>query len=395
MMDAGNLLIGQTGGPTAVINASLAGLIAEAHSQPQIKQIYGMRQGIEGLLKHQWTDLTQLPAETLNMLAQTPAAALGSSRYKAAEADYERMLAVCRVEDVRYMALIGGNGTMALCQHIADFAAAQGDDLRVIGVPKTIDNDLTMTDHTPGYGSAARFLAWATRDTGLDLESMVTFDDVLILEALGRHTGWLAAASALAKGDRDEAPHLVYVPEFTFDEAQFLDDVRRIHSRLGRIFIVIGEGIRDHNGTFIGGYNAPVDALGRVLYSAAPGAAAYLADRVREALHLQVRFIRPSLIGRDFSACVSDVDRREAWQVGQAAVDALAQGETGCMITLERISDQPYQIETGRVPLSAVAGSEKLLPPEFFDPSESMITSAFLQYASPLMGEPLPPMVRL
>ncbi len=391
----GTLLVGQTGGPTAVINASLAGLITEARQHSQISRIYGMRHGLEGFLQERMVDLSAVLNESLPVLAQTPAAALGSSRYKVSEADYERLLALCRQHDIRYLALIGGNGTMYVCQRVSEYATASGCDLGVMGVPKTIDNDLVLTDHTPGYGSAARFLALAVRDTGRDLEAMVTFDDVLILETLGRHAGWLAAGAALAKTDEDEAPHLVYVPEIAFDERRFLDEVQRIHSHLGRVFVVIGEGIKDAEGQFIGAQNAPRDAMGRLLYSASTGAAAYLADCVRERLNMQVRFLRPGLIGRDFSACVSHTDREEAWLVGAEAARRLAAGESGHMVTLERISANPYTCTTGAAPLSGVAGVEKLLPRDYLNAEGTMIASAFYEYGLPLLGEPLSPLLRL
>ena len=391
----GALVVGQTGGPTAVINASLAGMIAEARQHSAIDRVYGMRHGLEGFLQGQMVDLSAVPDETLSALAQTPAAVLGSSRYKVMDEDYGRLVAQCEQADIRYLALIGGNGTMYVCQRIAEYAAVAGYELGVMGVPKTIDNDLAVTDHTPGYGSAARFLALAARDTGRDLEAMVTFDDVLILETLGRHASWLAAGAALAKTDDDEAPHLVYVPEVAFDVSRFLDEVRRVHSRLGRVFVVIGEGIRDADGQFIGAQNAPKDAIGRVLYSASSGAAAFLAERVSETLRMQVRFLRPGLIGRDFSACVSRVDRDEAWQVGAEAVRRLAAGETGLMVTLERQSSQPYTCVTGVTRLDTVAGLEKLLPREYLDEAGTMVTPAFYEYALPLLGDPLLPMVRL
>ncbi|MBZ0296914.1 MAG: diphosphate--fructose-6-phosphate 1-phosphotransferase [Anaerolineae bacterium] len=389
------LLIGQTGGPTAVINATLAGLIAEAQQQSTITAVWGMRHGLEGLLGEQFVDLSSLTAAQLELLAQTPAAALGSSRRKIAPEDYPQILDLCRKHDVRYLALIGGNGTMTVCQQLAAQAAAADMEFSVIGVPKTIDNDLAVTDHCPGYGSAARFLALAARDTGRDLAAMTTFDDVLILEALGRHTGWLAAASALGKSEPDDAPHLIYVPEVAFDETQFLDDAHRIHSRLGHVFIVVGEGIRYADGTFVGQQGAPRDTMGRVLYSAAQGASTYLANLLRERYGWQTRPLRPSLVGRDFSACVSATDRAEAYQVGQAAARHLADGHSGVMITLERPTDQPYTTQPGMVSLARVAGVEKLLPLCYMDDAGTMVTPAFYDYAQPLIGDPLPPILRL
>lgn len=389
------LLIGQTGGPTAVINATLAGLIAEAQQHSAITAIWGMRYGLEGLLDEQFIDLRGMTSAQLDLLAQTPSAALGSSRRKITADDYTQILTICQKHDVRYLALIGGNGTMTVCQQLAAQSAVAGVELSVIGVPKTIDNDLAVTDHSPGYGSAARFLALATRDTGRDLLAMTTFDDALILEALGRHSGWLAAASALGKTGPDDAPHLIYVPEIPFEDAQFLDDMRRIHSRFGHVFVVVGEGIRYTDGAFVGQQGAPLDSLGRVLYSAAPGASTYLANLLRERFGWQARPLRPSLIGRDFSACVSLVDHAEAYEVGQAAARRLAAGETGLMVTLERIRDRPYTTRSGAVSLAQVAGIEKLMPRGYMDAAGTMVETNFLDYAQPLIGSPLPPILRL
>jgi 6-phosphofructokinase 1 len=310
------------------------------------------------------------------------------------EADYERILNFFWAHQVRYFVHIGGNGSMYVTQRLAEVAEARRYALSVIGVPKTIDNDLNGTDHSPGYGSAARFLALAARDTGRDLESMVNFDDVIILETMGRNAGWLAAAAALGKESEDEAPHLVYVPEIVFDKARFLEAVARIHSRLGRVFVVVAEGIRDQQGDFVGQYYQ-TDPLGRIVHAWGTGVAAYLTDRVREQLKLQTRFLRPGLIGRASSACVSAIDREEAYRAGQAAVEQLVGGQSGLMIALERRSDQPYSCQTGTTPLAEVTALEKTMPRAYMDEAGTMITEAFRRYALPLIGEPLRPLVRL
>jgi 6-phosphofructokinase 1 len=274
-----------------------------------------------------------------------------------------------------------------------------------MGVPKTIDNDLAYTDHSPGYGSAARFLALATRDTGRDLESMSTFDDVTILEAMGRNAGWLAAASVLGKTSEEEAPHLVYVPEVVFEEGRFLDDVARVHERLGRAFVVVSEGIRGAAGQLVGQQDRPSasDAFGHIVHSLTTGVAAYLTDLVREQLGFQARFLRPGLIGRAMSACVAEIDRLEAMAVGRQAVTHLAAGRSGYMITLERLSNgsteltevEPYRWETGLAPLAEVANAEQLLPHQYVNEAGNMVTQAFWHYALPLIDGPLPPLARL
>jgi ATP-dependent phosphofructokinase / diphosphate-dependent phosphofructokinase len=394
----GTLVVGQSGGPTPVINASLAGVIGEAQQHDCFTGILGLVHGIEGALKEQLLDLAGETAANLDLLSHTPASALGSCRHKLSAADYGRILAVFRAHDVRHFVYIGGNDSMDTCHRIWALAHGEGYELQVMGVPKTIDNDLAYTDHSPGYGSAARFLALATRDTGRDLEAMATFDDVTILEAMGRNAGWLTAAAALGKTSEDEAPHLVYVPEVAFDEACFLEDVASIHGRLGRVFVVVSEGIRDAEGRFIGQqaqHGSSADAFGHRVHSLSTGVAAYLTALVHERLGLQARFLRPGLIGRSLSACVAETDRSEALAVGRQAVAHLAAGGSGHMVTLQRLSDEPYRGATGLAPLSAVANAEHVLPREYINEAGNMLTQAFWRYALPLIDGPLPPLARL
>jgi 6-phosphofructokinase 1 len=393
----GKLLVGQSGGPTPVINASLAGVVQTARQHHEIESVYGMVHGIEGALNDNLIDLYMEDPETIEMLRRTPASALGSCRHKISEAEYERILQIFQAHDIRYFIYIGGNDSMDTCYHISQLAASTHYDMQVIGVPKTIDNDLAETDHTPGYGSAARFFALAARDTGLDLEAMSTFDDVTILEAMGRNAGWLTAASALGKKHEDEAPHLIYVPERVFDEERFLEEVAGVHARLGRVFAVVCEGIKDSDGNFVGAHHMSggVDAFGHALPTLSAGVASYLSDLVRERLKVQSRFLRPVLIGRAMSACISETDRLEAYQVGAAAVDYLASGESGWMVTIRRVTDKPYRSEIGAVALQRVANAEKLMPPEFLNPAGNMVTPAFYDYALPLIDGPLSPVARL
>jgi 6-phosphofructokinase len=393
----GTLVVGQSGGPTPVINASLAGVIGEAQQHDCFTAIYGLVHGIEGALQERLVDLGGETPEDLDLLSCTPASALGSCRHKLSAADYERILEVFRAHDVRHFVYIGGNDSMDTCHRIWALAAGEGYEMQVMGVPKTIDNDLAFTDHSPGYGSAARFLALAARDTGRDLEAMATFDDVTILEAMGRNSGWLAAASVLGKTSEDEAPHLVYVPEVAFDEVRFLEKVACLHGRLGRVFVVVSEGICDAAGQFVGQQaqrSSGSDAFGHVVHSLSTGVAAYLADLVHVRLGLQARFLRPGLIGRALSACVAGTDRLEALAVGRQAAAHLAAGESGHMITLERLSDEPYRWGTGLAPLADVANAEHLLPREYVNVAGDMVTEAFWRYALPLIDGPLPPLAR-
>ncbi|NIM95978.1 MAG: diphosphate--fructose-6-phosphate 1-phosphotransferase [Anaerolineales bacterium] len=395
---SGNLVIGQSGGPTPVINASLAGILQKATKHTSFLNIFGLVHGIEGALKEDMIDLRQEPSQTIDLLATTPSSILGSCRHKLSEEDYERILKVFIAHEVQYFIYIGGNDSMDTCHQISELASANGYELYVAGVPKTIDNDLTHTDHSPGYGSAAKFVATSTRDAGLDLEAMGTFDDVTILETMGRNSGWLAASSVLAKECEDDAPHLVYVPEVSFDEDRFLSDVSEVHGKLGRVFVVVCEGIRDDTGRFIGEHvvtPTDKDQFGHTLVALTAGVASYLSNLVRERTGLQSRFLRPGLIGRDFSASVSEIDRQEALMVGRKAVDYLVEGDTAFMVTLNRQSNNPYSSDTDKVPLVDVANKEKTLPGEYINKTTNMITQSFIEYALPLIDGPLPPTARL
>lgn len=388
-----NLAIGQSGGPTAVINAALAGIIREAKTLPEFGGIYGLNHGLEGALNGAFIDLGGLTDAVLDTLAHTPGAALGSSRKMLDEADYIRVIEQFRARDIGYLAYIGGNGSMWVANHIAETATAQGYDLHVIGVPKTIDNDLPCTDHSPGYGSAARFMALATRDAGLDLEAMQTFDDVVIFEAMGRDSGWLAAASGLLKMSDDEAPHLIYVPEIPFTDLQFIADVQRVHERLGRAFVVVAEGVRDASGKIIG-QGSETDSLGRTIYGLSSSPAAYLAGQVREKLGLQTRVLRPGVIGRALSACVSEVDREEAFRTGAVVAHSFENGDRDKMVTISRDPLDTYSCSIDLTPFRFISGRREDLRRSYMDATGTMISDAFRAYALPLIGD-VPPIVRL
>lgn len=392
------LAIGQSGGPTPVINASLAGALSEYRRQDAFTRIFGLVHGIEGAIRENFLDLSRESPATIERLRYTPASILGSCRYKLEATDYERILAVFRAHEIHDFIYIGGNDSMDTCHRIADLARLSGYELRVVGVPKTIDNDLVSTDHTPGFGSAARFVALATRDAGRDLESMATFDDVIIMETMGRNAGWLTAASVLGKSCNEEAPHLVFVPEKTFDENCFLENVLRVHAELGRVFVVVCEGVRDSEGHPVGHSIMDTnrqDAFGHRLVALSGGVASYLSALVVKELGLQSRFLRPGLIGRVFSACASDTDRQEAYLAGEAAVGRLLRDEADCMICLVRPEGEAYRCEIGSVPLLEVANREKLLPLEYINEKGNMILDGYKDYAQPLIGGALPILARL
>lgn len=391
-----NLLVSQSGGPTPVLNATLAGVI-EAAQRLGFPGIYGLVHGVQGALEDKLVDLSRLGPADLQRLQTTPGAALGSSRYQLQAGELEQILEFMRRRRIGYFVAIGGNGSMAACQRLAEFASQAGDELCILGAPKTIDNDLSETDHSPGYGSAARFCALATRDIGLDLEAMRRFDDVHVLECLGRDAGWITAASILGKYGDDEAPHLVYLPELPLDEAKFLDDVSQVHSRLGRVVVTIGEGLRDSSGNYVGQpLDRPwgLDRNGNPQVTLTGGAAAYLADLVRRELKLQARSPRPLFTGRTSTACASPTDRQEAYEVGRFAVASLAQNASGQMVSIRRISNQPYQVAYELVPLDRVVAGSHPFPREYIHPQANQILPAFKTYLEPLIGGPLPEILR-
>jgi 6-phosphofructokinase len=386
-----NAIVLQCGGPTAVVNASLAAVVAASQTTPQSGRLWGVRLGFEGLVAGDWVELTKLSSATLAQLRTQPGAALGGSRYYLADDDLPGVLAQLADRRIHVAYLIGGNGTMSAAQKLLDAAlatgyAANGVPLQVIGIPKTVDNDLAGTDVAPGYASAARWVAQTVCDIGLDLRSMRAFDDVAVLEVMGRHAGWLAAAAALARQQADDPPDLILLPEILFDEERFLRAVEEIHGRKGICLVVASEGIRDEAGVFVAEKlgQTEADVSGQKFLGLAPGVAPYLADLIRRRLRIRCRHLRPDTIQRSSSTLVSDVDRNLAEQVGRAGVAAALAGETGVMMALVR-SQTGWDVQP--VSFGDVIGRERLLPVEFRGPGGWGVSQAFLAYARPLVGE--------
>lgn len=389
----GKMVICQSGGPTTVINASLSGALREAQRRSEIDGIYGSLNGILGVIDEDMVDLDRERPEVIDAMARTPAAILGSCRYKLTPDDYERILAVFRAHNVRFFFYIGGNDSMDTAHNLARFADAKHYDLSVMGIPKTIDNDLAFTDHCPGYGSAARFTALSIRDAGRDTEAIGNVDNVKVVEIMGRNAGWLTASAALARENVDDAPHLIYVPERSLNLGSFLEDVQRTYDRLGYAVIAAGETLRDEDGHILAHtISSDVDSFG---HPQRGGVAGFLCQLVRERLGLKARFDKAGTIQRSFMAAASPVDVREAMLVGEAAVRDAATGVTDRMVTLERLSDDPYECESGLVELARVANAERHLPDEYMAPVGNDVTDAFIAYARPLLGGPLPPYARL
>ncbi|GHO86181.1 6-phosphofructokinase [Dictyobacter formicarum] len=383
----GNLIIGQSGGATAVINASLVGAVEAALNDQRIGGIYGMHHGIEGLLKEDIIDLGNQPNSVWSQLLHTPSAALGSCRYKLQEHDLERTIEILRRYDIHYMLYIGGNDSADTAHRLAEAAQQSNYELFIISIPKTIDNDLPFTDHCPGYGSAARFLAQATQDSTMNTLSIPWHYPVKVIETMGRDAGWLTASAALGKRSESDAPHILLLPEKPFNAQSFLTQIEEIYKQLGFVIIVAAEAIRDEQGNALGSAGqAGLDAFQHPLLS---GAAQYLVELVKRELKLRARFDKPGDLQRMSSTSISVPDRNEAYLVGKMGVHALLAGESDKMITLVRETQAPYHCTTGLAELSQVANVQRLLPDEYLNATKTMVTEAFYDYALPLIGEPL------
>ena len=387
----GNLVIGQSGGPSAVINSSLCGAIQEALKGGGIDGIYGMHHGIQGFLNEDMIDLRRQEAAVIAGLRRTPSAALGSCRYRLTDTDYDRVLDLCRAHDIRYFFYIGGGDTMHNTYEIGRRAAESGFEMRVMGIPKTIDNDLPYTDHTPGFGSAARYEAVMCMEIVRDTRALQYTEVVKIVETMGRNAGWLTAATALAD---EYAPDLIYLPERPFSQDKFLADVEATYRERGCVVIAACEGLKNADGSLVA---ARQDSLNRDAFGHPElgGLGQHLVDLVMGELKLKTRLDKPGTMQRSSGLCISEVDAEEAYAVGAAAVSLAVAGTSGQMVTLVRESDQPYRFSTGLVPLQKVANQEKSLPDNFINADGNHVTPAFKDYVRPLLGGPLPPYVTL
>jgi 6-phosphofructokinase len=389
------LVVGQSGGPTAVINRSLLGVIRGAMAAGDaVGPILGLRHGIEGLLSGSVADLRQQSPGFLTELADTPSSILGSCRYKLADADLDRALAALRQLGARYFLYIGGNDSADTTHRISEAAHASGYDLACIGVPKTVDNDLAIMDHSPGFGSAARFLALAAMEASRDTESMRRSDPIKILEVAGRHAGWLAAASALGRRHDDEGPHLVYVPERPVGTDDILADVDATMQAYGHVVIVLNENQPEPGGHVLGSNGQPrhVDAFDHAYYDSP---AESLTRLIRERLGLRARFEKYGTLQRMSIACRSETDAAEAQAVGEEAVRLAISGQTDQMAILIRESGEPYRCRLDSAPLAEIANAQRILPADMIPEPRGGATPAFRRYATPLLGSPLPHHARL
>jgi len=385
----GACIFGQSGGPTSVINASAYGVFREALKDPNITRVLGAAHGIKGVLSDQLFDIGKEDPAELELLKSTPSSALGSCRYKLKDpavddTDYKRILEIFKKNDVRYFFYNGGNDSMDTCNKVSKYLLSQGYECRVIGIPKTIDNDLWGTDHCPGYGSAAKYIAATCAEIYRDATVYDT-GAVTIIEAMGRNAGWLTAASALA-GLSGCAPDLIYLPELPFDVDSFIARVKQCYEEKGNCIAVISEGVKDKDGVFIAEYaskDAAADAFG---HKQMGGSAAYLAMRVKEALGAKVRPIEFSLMQRCAAHCASLTDVEEAVRMGAEAVRAAVSGVTDKMVAIRRAESGAYAAETQLLELTAVANTEKKFPLEWITPDGAGVTEAFFDYALPLIA---------
>lgn len=381
----GNLILIHGGGPTAVINASLYGAITEAKKQPQVERVLAAIGGTGGLLRGDVADVTDVPEAELRLLLQTPGSAIGTSRDALEKEDYEKMPEIFEKLGVKYVLMNGGNGTMDTCGRIC--AACQSRDIRVMGIPKTMDNDLAVTDHAPGFGSAARYMAQSVAEVAADVQGLPIH--VVVIEALGRNAGWITAASQLA-WDSGVGPDLILLPEVPFDEAKFLADVKRLIEEKHGVVVVASEGLKYADGKPI---VEPVFQVGRSVYFG--DVSAHLAQLITKKLGYKSRSEKPGLLGRASMALVSPVDQAEAELAGAEAVRAAVAGETGKMVAFVRESTQPYRVSTALVDVRDVMMHEKTLPAEYINPQGNGVTEAFVQWCRPLIGAPIPQMVTL
>ena len=395
-MPAGTLLYAQSGGVTAVINATASAVIQSARARKV--RVLAARNGILGALREDLIDTTPLTAAQVRALAHTPGGAFGSCRLKLKSlagdrAKYERLLAVFKAHDVRWFLYNGGNDSADTALKVSQLAAEFGYPLTCIGVPKTIDNDLAMTDCCPGFGSAAKYTAVSVRECALDVAAMAdTSTKVFVYEAMGRHAGWLAAAAGLAGAGKDDAPHLILFPERPFDEAGFLARVDAVVKRVGHCVVVASEGIRSADGRFVADAGGGKDSFGHTQLG---GVASYLAGRVKDALGHKVHWALPDYLQRSARHIASQVDLEHALAVGRAAVQCALAGQNAVMPVIVRDDDAPYRWHVDIAPLERVANHEKTMPKGFIRKDGYGITAAARRYLQPLIeGEAFPPFGR-
>jgi 6-phosphofructokinase len=391
----GNAVIGQSGGPTSVINASLAGVVTACQEFAGVQKILGMRYGIQGFLEEDINDLGKENPQVIAGLKSTPSSALGSCRYKLQPPDLPKIVELLRKHNIRYVFLIGGNDTMDTIHRLELCAKEHSYELIGIGIPKTVDNDLYGTDHTPGFPSAARYVALSVMQAGVLARDMRRVDQFVVHQTVGRGAGWLAASSAAAKRDPEDAPHILCLPERHFEKDKFLADVKRCYDQLGWVSIVCGEGIAYADGTPVSASRIK-DKFSNIEFGAMGGTSA--AMMLHRMICDEFGFRGEFQVPESLPMCAADrtvqLDIDEAYMCGKKAVELAAEGNTGLMVTLVREPGSDYSCTTGTASLSEVAVKAKPMPDEFINSEGNFTTDAFLDYARPLVG-PLPQYIRL
>ena len=396
----GNLLVAQSGGPTAVINASVAGVIQEAGRHEVIEEIYGGMNGILGILNEQLIDLNEEKARSIEGLKYTPAAGLGTCRYKIdfkkkpeqAAKDMDRLFEIFKAHNIRYFFYAGGNDSQDTANKIHEETIKRGFEVRVIGVPKTIDNDLPHTDHCPGYGSVIKYNAATVMEIATDVGSMATDDgSCCIIEVMGRAAGWIAAGTVLARRNENDAPHIILLPEIAFNEGAFLSKVKETVAKNKFCIVVVGEGLKNEKGEEIGADKSRLDAFGHPVLS---GAADRLAEIVQGRMNLKTRTVKLGYAQRAASHFASETDMLEAVACGEAAVRAAVDGKSGFMVKIVRLQSQPYKWTTGLQDLKDIANVENFIPRDWISADGFSPNEKFVSYAAPLIeGEVKVPML--
>ena len=385
-----NMIVGQSGGPTAVINGSLYGVVSEGFKHPEsIEHVYGMINGIEGFLNNQIMDMHPLLKNgDLELIRTTPGSYLGSCRYKLPEdlndPVYPELFQKFEDYNIGYFFYIGGNDSMDTVSKLSRYAAKIQSPIRVIGVPKTIDNDLVETDHTPGFGSAAKFVATTVREIAIDASVYDNRNSVTIVEIMGRHAGWLTAASALARKFEGDNPVLIYLPEVVFNQEEFLEKVKKALETTPNLVVCVSEGINDGNGTFICEFasDVGVDTFGHKMLT---GSGKYLENLIKEKLGVKVRSVELNVSQRCSSSCLSKTDLDEADHSGAFAVNAALNGETGKMISFVRTNTSPYELSFSTADVNIICNQEKAVPLSWITKDGSDVTDEFIRYAVPLI----------
>ena len=394
----GNVIVGQSGGPTAVINSSLAGVYKTARDRGA-KTVYGMLHGVQGLLEERVVDLSKHIRSDLDidLLKRTPSSFLGSCRYKLPEIKddqdvYDKIFAILDKLEIEYFFYIGGNDSMDTIKKLSDYAILNGSKIRFMGVPKTIDNDLAVTDHTPGFGSAAKYSASITKEV---IRDGLVYDqqNVTLVEIMGRNAGWLTGAAALAKGEDCEGPDMLFLPELTFDVDTFMKKVEEIHKVKKSVVIAVSEGVKVADGRYVCELTDNIDYVDAFGHRQLTGTARYLAEKISKEVGCKTRAIEFNSLQRCASHIVGRVDITEAYQVGGAAVKAAFEGETGKMVILKRVSDDPYLCVTDIYDVHKIANIEKKVPREWINEEGNYVMPEFVNYVRPLIQAELTPMM--